>query len=123
MGENRGIQMKEIVIDEEMVAYCGLYCGACRSYLNGKCPGCHENLKATWCTVKSCCRSNKYSTCADCAEFRDTKKCKKMNNFISKVMSVVFRSNRHACIARIRKVGISKYAKEMTAKKKQTLPR
>jgi hypothetical protein len=28
--------MKEIVADSKLVAYCGLYCGACKSYLKEK---------------------------------------------------------------------------------------
>ena len=43
--------MKEIVADPKLVAYCGLYCGACGAYLRGRCPGCIENYKATWCKV------------------------------------------------------------------------
>ncbi len=31
--------MKEIVSDPKLVAYCGLYCGACKRYLQEKCPG------------------------------------------------------------------------------------
>jgi hypothetical protein len=37
--------MKDIVSNQELVAYCGLYCGACRAYRMDKCPGCHDNEK------------------------------------------------------------------------------
>ncbi len=30
--------MKEIVQNTDLIAYCGLYCGACKSYLMEKCP-------------------------------------------------------------------------------------
>ncbi len=35
--------MKEIVSDTNLVAYCGLYCGACSSYTR-------EGHKVTFCT-------------------------------------------------------------------------
>jgi len=42
--------MKEIAADKDLVACCGLYCGACGAYLKGRCPGCRENSKA--CVLK-----------------------------------------------------------------------
>ena len=47
--------MPAIQVNTDLVAHCGLYCGACKSYLNGKCKGCHENSKAAWCKIRSCC--------------------------------------------------------------------
>ena len=35
--------------DAAYVAACGLYCGACRKFVKGQCPGCWENKKADWC--------------------------------------------------------------------------
>ena len=61
--------MKTITSNTELVAYCGLYCGACGAYLKEKCPGCHQNEKATWCEVRYCCVEHKYSTCAECSVF------------------------------------------------------
>jgi hypothetical protein len=40
--------MKEVLVNKDLVAHCGLYCGACGAYLKGRCPGCHENVKAGW---------------------------------------------------------------------------
>ena len=37
--------MKEITVDTKKIATCGLYCGACKKYRMGKCPGCHEKRK------------------------------------------------------------------------------
>jgi phage FluMu protein Com len=39
-------KMKQIVSSPELIALCGLYCGACKAYLSDKCPGCRENNKA-----------------------------------------------------------------------------
>ena len=113
---------KEIVADKNLVAFCGLYCGACGSYLKGKCLGCRENVKATWCTIRTCCMENDYSTCADCVKM-ELKDCKKFNNFISKVIGFVFNSDRTACIENIKKKGLDVFAQEMTANRKQSLPR
>jgi len=52
--------MREIVKDKEMVAYCGLYCGACPQYLKEKCEGCMKNVKATWCKIRKCCIKNNF---------------------------------------------------------------
>ena len=43
--------MKEMTNNSQQIAACGLYCGACKKFLNGKCPGCKENEKASWCKI------------------------------------------------------------------------
>ena len=50
-------KMKEIVSNPKLVAYCG----ACKAYLKECYPGCHENRRATWCKVRSCCANNEYA--------------------------------------------------------------
>lgn len=113
--------MKEIVPNPELVAYCGLYCGACQSYLKEKCPGCHENKKATWCQIRTCCMENHYASCADCKEFEHPKACKKYHNFISKLIGFILGSDRSACIAQIKKLGLQGHAENMAAQKRQTI--
>src|SRR4030066_402126 len=105
--------MKEIISNPDLVAYCGLYCGACKSYLKDKCPGCHENRKATWCKVRLCCTENQYATCADCRQFTDPLDCGKYNNFISRIFGIVFRSDRAACIRQVREIGLEGHADRM----------
>ena len=115
--------MKEIVADPALVAACGLYCGACGAYLRGKCPGCRENHKATWCKVRSCCQDNHYASCADCAEIQEPQNCRKFNNFIAKIFGFIFRSNRAACIRQIRLIGIEGHAADMAKNKRQSIKR
>jgi len=115
--------MKEIGVNSELVARCGLYCGACRSYLSGKCPGCHENAKASWCKVRTCCTQNNFTSCAECKEFSDPNACKKFNNVISKIFAVVFRSDRAACIEQIKRLGVEGHAAAMAESKTQTIKR
>lgn len=114
--------MKEIVTDNHLIAYCGLYCGACRSYLAGRCPGCKDNVKATWCKIRQCCTENNFTSCADCKSIGLTE-CKKYNNFISKVIGYLFNSDRSACISKIREIGYDAFATEMASNRKQTLKR
>jgi hypothetical protein len=114
--------MKEIVADKNLVAYCGLYCGACRSYLKDKCPGCRENTKATWCAIRKCCMDNHYLSCADCTSI-EPMKCTKYNPFISKVIGWLFNYDRNACLRRIKDTGYDEFAQEMALNKKQTIKR
>jgi len=112
----------QIVVDKRLVAYCGLYCGACKSYLKGKCKGCRENIKAEkWCKIKSCCRDNAYENCADCSTYKSTLECKMFNNPVSKLFALIFGSDRNASIRRIKELGTEKYAEEMAEKKIMTV--
>lgn len=115
--------MKEICSNPDLVARCGLYCGACGAYRRGRCPGCHEKEKASWCKVRSCCLDHDYTTCADCREFSDPNECKKFNNLIAKFFGLVFRSDRAGCIRQIRETGVSSHADEMTKQKRPSIKR
>ena len=67
--------MTEVSVDMNLVAYWGLYCGACGSYLKGRRSGCRENVKAGWCPQRKGYAEHQYATCADCKEFADAKDC------------------------------------------------
>jgi hypothetical protein len=109
--------------NKELVACCGLYCGACRSLLKGRCPGCRDNARAKWCKVRTCCIEHGYASCADCAQHADPDACRRFNNIISKAMGLLFNSNRRACVLRIREVGAAQFAEQMAAQKRPSLPR
>lgn len=115
--------MKEVVADQSLVAYCGLYCGACGSYRKGKCPGCAQNEKAKWCKVRTCCIESKYASCADCAQMADIMACRKFNNPVARLFALFFRSDRPACIRAIREQGREAYARDMAGKKTMTIKR
>lgn len=104
----------------EMVAACGLYCGACRKFTQGKCPGCKENEKAGWCKIRQCCRRHDYRSCADCAPEK-WETCKTFHNLVGKIFAFVFRSDRPACIRRIREVGYVSFSREMQEKGQMTI--
>jgi len=113
---------KEIVADQQLIAKCGLYCGACRSYLSGKCPGCAKNEKASWCAIRICCTENHLKSCADCTT-TEPKACKKYNTFISRIIGAVLNSDRAACIQSIKVSGYANFATEMAMARRQTIPR
>jgi hypothetical protein len=72
--------------------------------LANKCPGCAKNEKATWCKVRSCCKENGYTSCADCKTYEDPERCKYFNNFISKIFKFLWKSDRKACIYKIKEL-------------------
>jgi hypothetical protein len=113
--------MKRIVADVNQIAYCGLYCGACKKFLNEKCPGCHENEKATWCKVRTCCQDNTYKSCADCEKFDTPADCKKLNNIVAKLFSIIFRSDRGACLSLITEKGYDHFAQHMANSGKMSI--
>jgi len=113
---------KEIIADPSLIAFCGLFCGACPSYLKRKCPGCRENTKATWCKIRECNLENDFNSCADCKSI-ELMECKKFNNLISKIMAIAFNSNRKACIEHIKEKGYDGFAAEMADAKRVSLKR
>ena len=113
--------MKKIEANKELIAACGLYCGACRKYLSENCPGCHDNEKATWCKIRSCVRSQGFHTCAECHKV--VAGCKTYSNFIGKIFAFLFKSDRPACIRYIREHSEQSFAEEMTKRKCQTIKR
>jgi len=115
--------MKEVTNDKLMIAYCGLYCGACKSYLKATCPGCKDNVKASWCAARTCNIEHNYNSCADCKEFSNAKECKKFNNPISKIFGLIFRSDRYAGIKMIKEKGYENFASYMAENKLQSIRR
>ncbi len=96
-----------------IIACCGLVCSKCGMFLKQKCHGClgDKPMFAT-CPIKPCNKEKKYSTCAQCKEYKDLKDCKKLYNWISRIIGFVFRTNRIANLNRIRKIGMDKFKKE-----------
>ncbi|THB78330.1 MAG: DUF3795 domain-containing protein [Desulfobacteraceae bacterium] len=115
--------MKPVTQDTNLVAKCGLYCGACPRYLKGKCAGCSENHKASWCKSRSCCMEKGFRSCADCSDHDDVMTCPKFDTLTARLFGLVFNSDRAACIRSIRDVGYEQYADTMTREKRMTFKR
>lgn len=111
--------MKTIISNTQLIAACGLYCGACRKYLSGKCQGCRDNEAASWCKIRTCVRDKGFHTCAECR--MNVAECKTYSNFMAKLFAFIFRSDRPACINFIKEHGEKAYADEMTKRKCQTI--
>ncbi len=113
--------MKEITSNDELVACCGLYCGACDSFLSDRCPGCRKNENAAWCGVRRCCMENGRTSCAECLHHPDPKNCTHFHNFFSRMIGFFLRSDRAACIRQIKEKGVHGHAQEMTERKSRTI--
>lgn len=115
--------MPEIQVNAALVARCGLYCAACPSFQKQKCQGCAQNTQATWCKVRACCADKQIQTCADCQEFDDPRACQKFNNVISRVVGWFYDSDRAACIAQVKELGLEGHARAMAELGRQTISR
>ena len=109
--------------DTALVSACGLYCGNCHKYRKGSCPGCAENDKASWCQIRGCVAQRGLSTCSGCQDFEDVDECRKFNNFVSRLFSFIFRSDRKASLKMIGEVGLPEYARKMAEEKLVVLKR
>jgi len=101
---------EQINKDENLIGYCGLYCGACPWLKSGKCDGCRGNSAKSAvvykkCKVKPCCVDNGFFTCADCTIYASTKECKKYNPLLLKVASWAESSDRSKAIEMIKTKG------------------
>lgn len=117
----------------ELIAACGLYCGACKRYKRGKCPGCQKlDGDATGlrqpltkgiqrCSIRKCSHKHAFRTCAECDT--DVKVCKHYNTFISRLASYLFNSDRAACIRYIKHNGEERYAEKMSWDEQMTIRR
>lgn len=114
--------MKHIINSTKLISACGLYCGACRKFLNGKCPGCSiardkpDPCQPTprylyKCKIRQCCRSEGYKSCAECS--MDVKQCRTYNTLIGKFFALVFKTDRAESIRFIREQGEEAYADKM----------
>ena len=96
-----------------VIAHCGLVCSECGAFVKGRCDGCHsEKPKFRNCPVKRCNLEHAYVTCADCQEFGDLGECKKLNNWISKLFGLIFRSDRMGNLNRIRQTSLEEFSSE-----------
>lgn len=115
--------MKETgTYDETLIAACGLYCGNCNKYTSGKCAGCKENIKASWCRIRTCCQDSDIVNCSVCNKFSDPSFCKKYNSPVARIIGFVTGTDRAKCIALIREDGNKAYLKLMTEKHWVSIP-
>jgi hypothetical protein len=107
--------MKNIKTDDNLISMCGLYCGACKSFLKDRCMGCAENTKATWCKIRTCCLKSGYASCAECQEFSDPMDCNKFNNVFARVVGFFLNPDRRKGILMIKEKGRAGFAEHMAS--------
>ena len=108
-------------IDINLVSYCGFYCGACPTFIKGKCEGCKGDspkcavgYKA--CKVRPCCIDNEYNSCAECKKYNSVKDCKIYNPFLIRLGQFLTRTNRRKGIEIIKEKGEVEFVKFMADK-------
>lgn len=116
--------------DLSLLAYCGLYCGACsfkaaaaennRKHLSNipakydylknmeliECPGCRNDNRCGDCKIKSCAVEKKIAYCGECNEYP----CQLIKNFASD--GIEHHENILKNIDKIRKIGIEQWLLE-----------
>ena len=110
------------VKDVALIAACGLYCGTCAKYKNGKCPGCKENSKASWCKIRSCNMEHGYGNCSQC-QVANMNECKKLNNTIGKIFGLIFKTDRLASLQYIKDNSAELYVDRMVAVNQMAIKR
>ena len=96
--------------NEIIVGYCGLVCTNCWAYRKKKCRGCYsEQPMYKNCPVKQCCIEKSYTTCAECIDYSDLKKCKKLNNYVAKIVGFIFKTNKIDNLKKIRQIGLKEF--------------
>jgi len=96
----------------EHIAACGLFCSNCRKFKIGRCQGCQIAPGFARCSIRKCCIEKGITICAECEEYLSPKsylECKKINNLITKVFALIFKSNRPAALALLRDEGRTAY--------------
>ena len=107
---------------EQLVSYCGLYCGACSAYQKGTCMGCKGDspncgIGYRKCKVRPCCIEKGYSTCAECKEHPSVQKCKDFNPMLMRVGCFVTRTSRAKGIEMIQEKGTQAFMDLLASKK------
>ena len=114
--------------NENLISYCGLYCGACPSYMKEKCKGCKGNtpdcaIGYRGCKVRPCCIENKYSTCADCKKLQSVKECSVFNPLLVRFGEFISQTSRGKGIEMIKEKGSKAFLEFMINKKWITMKR
>jgi hypothetical protein len=108
---------------QQVIAFCGLYCSNCSAFHKKKCPGCLIKTNASWCKIRTCCISKEIANCAYCSEYSHVKSCEKYSNFFAKAIEFVSRTDRSLCIKMIKEQGEFSFSSHMDQIKKISMPK
>ena len=112
---------EQLISNENFIAHCGFYCGACPTYLSGKCEGCRGDspkcaVGMKKCKVKQCCVENGFFSCADCTKFTTTQDCEKYNPLSIKFGEWISNTSRKKAIEMIKAKGQAEFLAYMVDK-------
>ena len=57
------------MIDENLLAKCSFYCGACPTFISGDCIGCNESQTESDCFTRDCVIGSGLNFCGECENF------------------------------------------------------
>jgi hypothetical protein len=103
---------KMILNDENLIAPCGLYCGECEAFQDGRCKGCLSRIGlclkySKLCGIYDCCiNKKKLRFCNECENFP----CNNFNFFMNEEYDWVFELKKNLEI--IKSIGIKKFLKK-----------
>lgn len=104
------METSKLTVNENLISYCGFYCGACPKFLKGECEGCRGDSPECAvgyhaCKVRPCCMEHGYTTCADCEKYASVKDCKDYNPVMIRIGQFVTRTSRRKGIEMIKEKG------------------
>ena len=107
--------------NNNLVSYCGFYCGACPKYKKEQCEGCKGDtpkcaIGYKACMVRPCCIENGFKSCTECEKFESVKDCKIFNLFMIRFGQFITRTNRRLGIEMIKEKGKPEFVKYMIDK-------
>ena len=103
--------MKIELNDQDLIAPCGLYCGECEAFQDGRCGGCISRkglcLKYTEiCKIYSCCIDGRgLRFCGECQDFP----CEKFTKFVN---TPVWYNEVVDNLKKVKKIGAGRFLKE-----------
>jgi hypothetical protein len=65
----------KVALDPSLLSPCGVYCGVCLAFKNGKCEGCRDMTAArtkkgkVFCNISVCAIEKNLAACSDCADY------------------------------------------------------
>ena len=113
-------------VGEEVLGYCGLYCGGCQAYQETtseakagaepteRCLGCASDVVAPWCrecAIRDCCKEKGLRYCLPCNEYP----CDKLRAFTDDPRYPYHKAV-HADMARLREIGLPAWLKEQSVR-------
>jgi hypothetical protein len=108
---------------DQILGYCGLYCGNCLYYQNTisgkdsdleKCEGCNSGIRFSWCSqcrIRKCCIDRGIRPCIECCDYP----CDRLIAYINEEDYPNHKEVPYN-LERLKEIGLTAWAKEMDAK-------